>query len=735
MEIVGYCDKLSVRAGEKLSFHVSSHQPKYTAAVVRLIHGDENPAGPGFKAETIGPAVDGALNGEWRDIPMGSFMEVSDSGSIGHGETTFAAWVYPTLLNGATQTIAARRSPDGSVGWRLMLDGDGHLALDGDRGHVTSDSPVPVRQWLFVSARLDGEGDGILDVSPRDRWPSFAAVEGSARGAVASPASGTDAPFILAGEWAEGENRTGSHFNGRISDPRVFDALLSNEQIEEVKAGGGPAAHHAWDFSSRQSTLSVPDTSGGADGRLVRMPMRAVGGHRWDGSADDFRVRPDHYTAVHFHEDDREDAEWPVAFELDTDPNWRSGVYAVHLVTENGEEDYVPFFVRPAPGAATRGIAFLAPTFSYLAYGNEQICSRISKEPAVMALFGGSPPYPVQPQDKYVVDQGLISTYDLHTDGSGGFFTSHKIPVVNMRPKVNFTLLHNLQGSPHQFNADLHLIDWLEAKGFGYDVMTDHDLHAEGIDALSPYKVILTGTHPEYWSTPMLDALKAYLDAGGRLMYLGGNGFYWVTTPHPEAPHVIELRKWEGNRAWQPGPGEFHHQSTGELGGLWRGRGRAPNTLVGVGFGSEGFDTNQPYARSEASYGPEFGFIFEGVEGKEIGDVPNLVMAHGAAGFEMDRHDPLLGSPPDATVLASSSGHSDFYLIGVEDIQATHNSLGGQTNPNVRADMAYLPYPNDGAVFSTGSISWCGCLSHNDYENDISRITENVLRRFAGLEA
>ena len=34
-------------------------------------------------------------------------------------------------------------------------------------------------------------------------------------------------------------------------------------------------------------------------------------------------------------------------------------------------------------------------------------------------------------------------------------------------------------------------------------------------------------------------------------------------------------------------------------------------------------------------------------------------------------------------------------------------------------------------MFSTGSIAWCGCLSHDGYDNAVSRITENVLRRFA----
>jgi N,N-dimethylformamidase len=52
-------------------------------------------------------------------------------------------------------------------------------------------------------------------------------------------------------------------------------------------------------------------------------------------------------------------------------------------------------------------------------------------------------------------------------------------------------------------------------------------------------------------------------------------------------------------------------------------------------------------------------------------------------------------------------------------------------NPLVHADLAFLEYPNGGAVFSTGSIAWSGSLSYNNYTNNVSRITENVLRRFS----
>jgi N,N-dimethylformamidase len=43
--------------------------------------------------------------------------------------------------------------------------------------------------------------------------------------------------------------------------------------------------------------------------------------------------------------------------------------------------------------------------------------------------------------------------------------------------------------------------------------------------------------------------------------------------------------------------------------------------------------------------------------------------------------------------------------------------------------ISYTP-PNGGAVFSTSSIAWAGALSHNGYQNNVSRLTENVIRRF-----
>ena len=323
-----------------------------------------------------------------------------------------------------------------------------------------------------------------------------------------------------------------------------------------------------------------------------------------------------------------------------------------------------------------------------------------------------------------------MALYDHHSDGSGVCYSSRLRPILNMRPKYNMQGLALGEGAPHQFNADLHLVDWLEAKGYQFDVATDEDLNFEGEELLAPYRVILTGSHPEYSSAQMLSALDGYMSRGGRLMYLGGNGFYWVTSFDHHRPHVIEVRRWHGTEAWEAGPGEYYHSTSGELGGLWRFRGRTPQELTGVGFTAQGTDKSLPFHRLPDSFDPRAAFIFEGLaEDEVIGDF-GLVMG-GAGGFELDRADQALGTPPHALVLARTTGFSDVYQAVSEEILISDSQQGGTVSPLVKGDMVYFETPGDGAVFSVGSIAWCGSLSQANYDNDVSRITENVLNRFA----
>jgi N,N-dimethylformamidase len=332
--------------------------------------------------------------------------------------------------------------------------------------------------------------------------------------------------------------------------------------------------------------------------------------------------------------------------------------------------------------------------------------------------------------DLYLYDHPELggSLYDCHADGSGVCYSSRLRPVLNFSARYH-SWLGGHGSALYQYNADTHLFDWLDHKGVDYDVITDEDLHEEGFGLIQDYRVILTGTHPEYHSTAMWDAMKSWIDRGGRLMYMGGNGWYWRIAFHKTLPGVVEVRRAEdGIRTWAAEPGEYFQSFNGEFGGLWRRVGRAPNVICGVGFIAQGFDVSGYYRRAPDAENPRAAFIFEGVTEEIIGDFG--LIGGGAAGIEMDCITTQLGSAPNMLRLASSDGHSSMMMLVNEEFGVVPPNLGGDVNPRVKADLAFGETPSGGALFCTSSIAWCGSLSYNNYDNNISRITANVLDRF-----
>jgi N,N-dimethylformamidase beta subunit-like protein len=385
---------------------------------------------------------------------------------------------------------------------------------------------------------------------------------------------------------------------------------------------------------------------------------------------------------------------------------------------DSGGFDYwMPFFVRPPRGTATSKVAFLASTATYTVYLNNRgrFMSLATERTQGRLMFMDAI------DELLVTDTTMgLSTYDRHSDGSGVAYASRHRPVVNFRPT----------GRHWNFNLDLFIIDWLEHLGGDYDVITEEDLHREGLDLLRPYQVVLTGSHPEYDSVEMLDAIQAYLRQGGRLMYMGGNGFYWRIAHHPARDGVIEVRRAEGGvRAWNALPGEFHFSFSGEYGGLWRNNGRSPQCLAGVGFISQGFDHCSYYRRRAEADDARIAWAFAGVDDELIGDFG--LLQGGAAGLEIDSADVRLGTPPHALVIGRSENHSNTYEVVPEEVLIPHGATDALLNPDIHADMVFFETPGGGAVWSTGSIAFAGSLGWNRFDNNVCRVATNVLRRFA----
>jgi N,N-dimethylformamidase len=742
MKIVGYTDPLSVRAGEAIDFKISAAVAEYGVQVIRLIHGDEDPKGPGFKAVDVEADINGTYRGEMHAVPSGSYIGFKEDAPLRKVQSfTIAAWIFPTAVARGDQAILGAYGSEGP-GYGLFITEDGGLELrlataDDRRGVVRASATVAERLWQFVAGSFD-RARGVATLVHRTATGLQTDTDVTTSSLTGFDAWDGAGNRFLIGAGAAGPddgNRPTNYFNGKIEAPTVIANALDGDSsarlADRVNSNPPLNAVGSWDFSAQQASRTVVDRSPKQlHGKTVNMPTRGVTGHGWDGTSVGFRENPADYAAIHFHDDDLDDCGWPTAFSWHVPNGIQSGIYAARLTALDGSRDTIPFFVRPSSRDDRGDILFLVPTFSYLAYANDH--NAADKELQKSLDIGPDFVYPSQPEDQYMIDHHLGGLYDLHTDGTPLVYSSYLRPILNMRPSYLQPLINNGHGDPHQLGADLHLIDWLEHFGYEYHVATDGDVDREGIGCLSNYKVVLTGTHPEYWSFNGLNAVREYLRSGGRMMYLGGNGFYWVTSVEPEGRHTIEVRKWGGTAAFEAPTGEVFHSTTGELGGLWRFRGRHPQRLTGVGMTAQGVAPGVGYRRLPDSHKPRAAFIFAGIGDDElIGDHPCLVNEYGAGGYEIDRADIALGTPRHTLVLATATGLSDRFQHVREEIMLSDSKQGGTVNPKVRADMVYFECPKDGAVWSVGSISWCSALSYNNYDNAVSRITRNVLTAFS----
>ncbi len=680
--VVAYVEPLSVTAGDTLRVMVSCSQAKYHADLVKLICGDDRPRGTGFAEATVVADFAGTYDGREQPLNCGSYAELRDLPAF--LALTFRCDVFPTTPALPNQSIVS------GPGFDLSIN-DAHLMLTARDNTLRLNLPMKASRWHEIHVASDGATTRLkciahgLGVSE----PAQAHVEAHGHFGVSTEA----------GNWylAALQGRPG--FNGRIEAPAF---------------GTGEAAV-IWDFSVDMAASTLRASTGHV-AEFMQHPARAVKGRRWDGSTQRWGDDPAQYAAVHFHDDDLTDAKWQADIEWRIPTDLPSGVYAVRLTPQDGDaddagasEDHAVFFVRPAPGARRADVVYLASTASYMAYANQHD-----------SLFRNR-----NRSEAWYLTHPEVgkSLYEYHSDGSGVMYSSRKRPILNLKPR---TLTWS-------FNADTNVTAWLENEDLPFDVVTDEDLHREGAAILSGYRVVVTGTHPEYYSTRMSDSLQAFLSAGGRLMYMGGNGFYWRIAFDPSDPAVIEVRRAEGGtRMWMAEPGEYYHAFTGEYGGLWRRLGRPPNQLVGIGFAAQGFDGGTYYRLQPDADDPRAAFVMAGINQEQVlGDYGT--QGGGAAGEEIDRWDPSLGSPAHALVLASSEDHRPGMMRTIEEFHATESPRSD--HPKVRADIVFFETPSGGAVFSTGSISFAGALSHDGYDNDVARMCRNVLTRFASAEA
>jgi N,N-dimethylformamidase len=741
LPITGYVDRWSVRPGEEINFMIGVRGGgRYRARVARVICGDPNPQGPGYREIPVSWALEGEHDGEEQLISKGSWIDIPAL-DLGSGETsiTFAATIWPTRLVAGRQAVLNWHGRDAALTLGVGTKG-AFCRLVTATGiiEVEADIPLTERAWHDIACRFD-PATGTLQLAQAPRKARLDRDERVEKNVVAKfvHPSGTGAAAVAAERSTSGVHL---HFNGKIERPRIVAGARGLVAVLATQSAGTPTPSSEliaeWDFSiGIASDIATDIGPAKAHGRCVNLPTRAMTGSRWTGAFHRWTEEPTQWGAIHFHDDDIGDAGWKSSLRFIVPEDWASGIYALHL-EKDGARDNIVFYVRAAVAGSQAKVAFLAPTFTYTVYGQYQkkgrqalITERSHAWGALAQAPDGHPEYGVSP-------------YNFHSDGSGVVMSTMRRPLIDKR--VN--QIHLVDPSPdgsglYWIAADSYISDLLTRKGIAFEVITDHDVHAEGVELLSNYTVVLTGQHPEYHTSQTLDALGAYLENGGRFIYLGGNGFYWKVVPHAsgpsdapsDAPWAFELRRAEGGiRLWETLPGESYHAFDGSYGGLWRRLGRPPQMLAGVGFSTQGEYKGFPYTFLDGILDPRVAFMREGMErqakpGAILGE--RGLMGGGAAGHELDRADVRLGTPPHAIIVGRAVLEDPTYQP-VNEERYDHTWPAAREEI-IRSDLTFFETPKGGAVFSVGSMNFIGALPIYNYDSTAARLITNIVRRFA----
>ena len=736
--LLGYVDRWSVKPGGTVTLRVSSAKnAPFETRIARILCGDPNPKGPGYREIRMPHTTDGPHPGKRQGTHLGSWARIPSVNLAPAAKgLTLTVTIWPTTPKKGRQGVISWTGADGTL-LTLEIGSDGAVATTvvsgGRMATVPTGKALLERAWYDLWLTIDVAGKRlVVGQRPREPHVGFDDTGEASTALVAAAAFGSGSALFAALPGNPGSRGPSAHYNGKIERPTIW---AGTDTAAALAAQQGPVPQNCpphlvacWDFSIGIPTFDLADVGPhGFHGIVENMPDRAMTGANWSSREHRWTHLPDEWGAIHFHDDDIGDVGWEKSLDIEIPKDWPSGMYAIHLKNAAGT-DNVPFIVRPANGAKKAKIALLLPTITYHVYGNFVRPGFGAQNRARAEEWGAL----IQQPDENP-ELGL-SPYNYHSDGSGVTHASMARPMVDKRFNHFIMLDQSEIGSgTYWLNVDSYIVDWLTRKGFEHDILTDHDLHAEGADLLKPYSLVITGQHPEYHTDETLDGLTSYLDQGGRLFYLGGNGFYWKAVFHKHADWAMEVRRAEsGVRIWATEVGESYHAFDGSYGGLWRRIGRSSHKLVGISFTAQGTYNGHPYKTTDGIMDPRVAFLRKGIENQLTADVQIGERGHmggGAVGHELDRIDYRLGTPRNALVIAVGHvlGHPDYGPVNEDRLTQI---WPGTPEELMRADLTFFETPAGGAVLSVGSMCFVGALPVDNYENLLTKMMTNAVARF-----
>ena len=699
LPLVGYADRLVAAPGDRIRFMVSSERPEFSARLVRLGAGPARPLGQGYGEHAVPGARRRGIPGRVQALRPGSYVEVEAPPALG-GDVPFTActWLWTAIPgHGEQALLGLGDAPD--AGFALLIGADGDLELrlgqgDGRVQHVHTGVPLQERMWTFAACAVDpGAGTATLVQYRHEHWP-FVPGDASIVQPLLVPIAEPAGPLLLGACGSP----AGAHLNGKLEAPMLLAGAAGPDQMTALAAGVPPgelglALLAAWDFSLEPSVAPrrrrrgpTAATAAASTCRCAPSPGAAARG------ADDGLPRGARASTRRSLPRRRPRAT-PAGSPTSSSTvpgDLPSGVYAAPPRGRRGRATTSRSSSARRAAARARRWRCSCPTLSYLAYANEHGSLAEPDPGARRASTEHARARPARRPLRRRPPAALDSTSATPTAAawptpracgrSSTCGRGYDMPLLARRRTSSAPTSSSSTGSTHGASTSTSI--------------TDEDLHDEGARAARAATASsLTGSHPEYWTTPMLDALEGCLDGGGRLMYLGGNGFYWVTSLHPEQPaRARGPPRARRHARLGSEPGEVHHASTGELGGLWRTAAGRRSSSPASASRRRASTRSLPYRRAAAAPRPaRRRSIFEGIARR--GRVRRLTgsVLGGAAGFELDRADAELGTPPHALILATAT-RLQRRLPGRRrgHPRRPTRSRAARVSPSVRSDIVFF---------------------------------------------
>ena len=109
MKILGYADKFSVTQNDYIEFKISCKDIKtYNAYLLKVIQGDINPQGPGYKETKLKYNLGGPFQARYQPITIGSYGVIKKNKIFNKLKNiSVSVFIYPTELLVTSEGTAA----------------------------------------------------------------------------------------------------------------------------------------------------------------------------------------------------------------------------------------------------------------------------------------------------------------------------------------------------------------------------------------------------------------------------------------------------------------------------------------------------------------------------------------------------------------------------------------------------------------------------------------------------